>query len=82
MDELKQAEVKVYLHPASITLQVEATISNASVVITDMTGKQVMQQEFSIESTIYISELKDGIYFVTFKKHDLSANKKKIIIHH
>lgn len=51
------------------------------ILIFDLYGKSKFITNFSYETTIDCSELKNGIYIVALKKNNIIIERKKIIIH-
>ena len=60
----------------------EADVTDASIAITDLSGRTLLVEQFNNEMNIDVTELNDGIYFVIIEKQGSTAIKKKIIVQH
>jgi len=77
----------VYPNPASNELNlVIANQNNATVnyMITDITGKTILENklkitDFLFKTTVSITDLKPGCYFITLKGNALNETKKILI---
>ncbi len=77
---IKQDNVKVYPNPATDMLRIEAGTDIFSIDICDMTGKVVRSVEpnAGYVTTINLSDLANGIYFVKVRSQKGTAVKKVI----
>jgi hypothetical protein len=74
IDELNNnSGIKIYPVPASGTLNIDITNNNiglTSMYVFDVTGKQVMEQNISVNAThvsLDVSKLDNGVYFLRLK---------------
>lgn len=75
-------DAQVYPNPVSDVLQIKADVSEASLTIVDVLGREVMSQSFSYQAVINIGELANNVYFVIIEKEGILPIKKKIVIQH
>jgi sugar lactone lactonase YvrE len=74
--------VKIYPNPAvnSVTIETNSIDVNAQLIITDCVGKEVYNQYTTqLSTTVNISGLSKGIYFVSINEGIKSATQKLII---
>ncbi|MDP4704668.1 MAG: T9SS type A sorting domain-containing protein, partial [Polaribacter sp.] len=70
------AKVKLYPNPASNNIRL-SNIQEATIMITDVTGKVVLQTEGVDEnSLINVSNLNSGIYLVNIKNESMNETIK------
>lgn len=84
IDELKdeRIEFKVYPNPASevINVELEKANGNTDIRVIDILGKIVIQHSsFNMYSSIDISELQNGIYFLNVRLDNKTFTKKIIV---
>lgn len=82
LENLSEIEASIYPNPSSSQLNVEADVTDASIAITDLSGRTLLVEQFNNEMNIDVTELNDGIYFVIIEKQGSTAIKKKIIVQH
>lgn len=82
IDDLIEADAKVYPNPSSNQLHVEADLTDASITVIDLSGRTLLVESFNNEMSIDVAEFQDGVYFVLIEKQGMSAIKKKIIVQH
>jgi sugar lactone lactonase YvrE len=73
--------IKLYPNPAhnSVTIEVNASLVNAEVCISDLTGKRLRTYNLSeIHKTLDVSDYEKGIYFVTVTAESKSSTLKFI----
>ncbi len=70
--------VSIYPNPANetITISTTGTKGKIDVVITDISGKVLMQDEVSNNATVDVSKLSAGMYFVRLKVGEFNTVKK------
>ena len=72
--------INIYPNPANTLLNYtsKSNLKMESIIINDISGKQVYQSSNSITNSIDISAFSSGVYFVTFKSDTNSVSKKFI----
>lgn len=76
------ANAVVYPNPASdiLSIQLPSAIDKAAIVITDALGRKVHTASISKgENSIQVSDLKQGVYFVTLTSQNISTTKTIVI---
>ncbi|MFI5218888.1 MAG: CotH kinase family protein [Bacteroidia bacterium] len=74
------AQFSVYPNPAAnlLFIQAEAKTANTTVMLQNSLGRQLLTKQFKEETTLDISALPQGIYFVTFINDKYSATRKVV----
>lgn len=75
------SSIKLYPNPAlnAVTIEVNASLVNAEVSISDLTGKRLCTYNLSeIHKTLDVSNYEKGIYFVTVTAESKSSTLKFI----
>ena len=81
-DNLNEIDANIYPNPSSSQLNVEADLIDATIAITDLSGRSLLVEPFNNETNLNVAELKDGVYFVIIEKQGVSTIKEKIIVQH
>jgi hypothetical protein len=82
INELKNQELKIYPNPTKEILNVECENKNSEIKITDVFGNIIKQQKIvNDKTTINISDLKEGIYFIQLSNINAPIMKKLIVQH-
>lgn len=80
VSEFDSSAFAVYPNPATDRLNISASgmdLSQYSVAVTDMLGRQVLKSEIDIDNAINVNNLSEGIYNLTILKNNkIVANKK------
>ena len=69
--------VKLYPNPVSSVLNIQTEKNISTISISDINGRMVIQQAFS--SSIDISKLSKGMYFISLKTPETTITKKIIV---
>lgn len=72
-DVLSENEISIYPNPASTKLNIEAD-TNYKMLLVDVMGNVILDQK--VESTLDVSNLKTGVYFIKFTGSDFSKTLK------
>lgn len=78
LNDLLQASIEIYPNPAAehFTISLAGPLSNASAVITNMTGAEIMTIQLSSEKTeIETSQFAAGMYYIKISTDDNSVVK-------
>ena len=78
VDENNSTELNIYPIPASSSIHIEGVTDGVSITLYDLTGRKVMQRSFTNE--IPVSQLCEGLYFLSITTADGSVVTKKIIV--
>jgi hypothetical protein len=80
IEETQGLSVSVYPNPANDLINIKSTLSEGNITIFDMTGKLLINQQFSgAMNSINTSELKNGIYNLTISNGEKTSSEKLII---
>ena len=80
-DEDLKNKLAVYPDPASEKFTIELQGENFGFIITDITGKKVMEQNNIINrSEIECSEMQNGVYFILAKDEQNNCYNKRVVI--
>lgn len=79
VNELAPAEFSMYPNPASNQLNLSAPNQQALVVISDMSGKMVYQNQFNQQLQLDLTDLEPGTYLVTVSSDQGTATQKLIL---
>ncbi|MCW3084361.1 MAG: glycosyl hydrolase [Bacteroidetes bacterium] len=80
VEEFSSAKVVVYPNPASTFIHIESASAYSQIQITDVIGSIVKQKNASIENAeMDVSDLSNGIYFVSVKTKNGIFTKKIIV---
>jgi hypothetical protein len=81
-NQLDFSIISVYPNPAKEKVNINLPKNvKANIVITDALGKQVMMKESFAGGPLNISNLKNGVYFVSIHNHNLNLSEtRKLII--
>jgi hypothetical protein len=80
-NSMLDSSIKLYPNPAhdTVTIEVNASMVNAEVSISDLTGKRLRTYNLSeIRKTLDVSDYERGIYFVTVTAESKSSTLKFI----
>jgi hypothetical protein len=80
-EQLDNTELNIYPNPSSSTITFTSpTILNTNLTITNLTGKQVATYNIKNTSTetIDVSNLAEGVYFVSLKSDEGVVTKKMV----
>lgn len=79
---IKNTNVSIYQNTISknITIELDESVSNATIRIYDESGRIIFTEENTEESTLEVSNLKKGIYFVNVYSKKLNY-KTKLLVH-
>lgn len=76
--------VNLYPNPASeaVTIESQEAIRNASLTVTDMSGKTILQEKFGElhTHTIDCAEWANGVYFIILSDDQNSRSSSKLIV--
>lgn len=66
IEETATAPVRIYPNPAADELHIDLpqTVRNGTVIITDLSGRQVMKTTLNGQNPIQVSDLRPGVYFL------------------
>jgi outer membrane protein assembly factor BamB len=81
-ENFENQEIKVYPNPSSgiVYIQSSSFWQNASVVVTDITGRKISKSEISKDDlAIDLSHLSEGLYLISVEK-DAQKNTFKILL--
>ena len=75
-------QIKLYPNPAQNNFTVDL-IDNTKqqLQIFDLTGKQILQQTITSKTTVDVSSLDNGVYFVLLK-NQTGISTQKIVVQH
>lgn len=80
VSEFNSSTFAVYPNPTSEKLNISASgmdLSQYSIVVSDMLGRQVLKADLEVENTISVNNLSEGIYNLTILDNNrIIANKK------
>lgn len=83
LEEVKSVNLKMYPNPASEVVTLELDKKNVDLNIVDLLGKTVFTQSNVINnSQINVSELKNGVYFISVLKNGIVLKTEKLIVKH
>ncbi|HWY38086.1 MAG TPA: T9SS type A sorting domain-containing protein [Bacteroidia bacterium] len=71
----------IYPNPAKELLNIECTMQNSELKITNALGSIIRQEKINGQTQIDISDLQEGIYFVSIKTTERTVTKKIIVQH-
>lgn len=81
INTVQLSDLEMYPNPASSELTISAGDINADYLIVDITGKEVKKGKTNAkDTTINISEMKQGVYLVKFFTNEKYIGTKKLII--
>jgi len=81
-ENFENQEVKLYPNPSTGIINIHSSSfwQNASMIVTDMTGRKIMNREISAnEMSIDLSHLSEGMYLISLEK-DTQKSTFKILI--
>ena len=72
-------QLNVYPNPASQFINIKSDITEGNIILTDIQGREVMQFELIENTSIDISQLPKGLYFVNIIGENLKGSTKFIV---
>lgn len=79
---LNNFQISLYPNPSNDLLNIECKNKNAEIKIIDVFGNTVKQQNTaSNNTTIHVSDLKEGFYFIQINAINATITKKLIVQH-
>jgi uncharacterized repeat protein (TIGR03803 family) len=75
----KNKQVLVYPNPTNQILNIESENQRAELKIIDMLGNEIKTEKFSDKTSVDVSDLKKGIYFVSVKTSSGISTQKIIV---
>lgn len=83
LTELSNVNFDLYPNPVNEQLNIEVDLNNAEVKIVDMLGKTVFtQNNVNTTTKVDVSNLNNGIYFVSILKEGTVLKTEKLIVKH
>ncbi|MBR1767057.1 MAG: T9SS type A sorting domain-containing protein, partial [Bacteroidales bacterium] len=82
IDDVASAAIRLYPNPATTSVTIEGVEGNATVTIVDMNGREVYSAgsaQFAAHSTIDLTGLAQGAYFVRIATEQTTAIRKLIV---
>ena len=64
ISDITTYNIKLYPNPADNELNISGIVQKANVSIISILGEEIMSMEINKESTIDVSSLKNGVYFL------------------
>jgi hypothetical protein len=78
-EDMEISGIDIYPNPANEYLRISGLKNNgASVLITDISGNEIIYKEINIDDSIDISNLSNGIYFVIISTSDKRITRKLV----
>lgn len=78
VNENTASDITIYPIPASSTLHIDGVTDGVSIALYDLTGRRVMQRDFTTE--IAVSHLSEGLYLLNITTEEGLIISKKIIV--
>ena len=80
-DIVKSNEVVLYPNPANklVNIKIDKVQFEGNIIISDISGRQIYSSQINTSNSIDVSELTNGIYFVTIYNNSFKETQKLII---
>jgi hypothetical protein len=84
IEEVEELSFAVYPNPANdvINISTKGTDGNSTLRVTDVLGKVVLQETFSENKKLDVSDFKNGVYLINVIENGISTKSKRIVVRH